>query len=149
MSKFFNKNSLSIIILLVSILCFYSCERLIGPDEDKSGSSTTTLMQSVVLPPGYDAIVFDGMDAGTVVDEVYSYNSAGPVMVWGTNPGPYVTESNGTITPTVNAAIIFDSSNPTGLDLDLGSPNESFGGPGVGDGGTDPGSLNNLHLMKS
>jgi hypothetical protein len=31
--------------------------------------------------------------------------------------------------------IIFDSSNPTGEDPDLGSPNETCGGPGVGVGG--------------
>ena len=30
---------------------------------------------------------------------------------------------------------IFDSSNPTGGDVDLGSPNQDFGGPGIGDGG--------------
>ena len=32
-------------------------------------------------------------------------------------------------------AMIFDSSNPTGGDYDLGTPNEDFGGPGVGTGG--------------
>ena len=31
--------------------------------------------------------------------------------------------------------IAFDSSNPTGGDFDLGTPNETFGGPGVGTGG--------------
>ncbi len=34
-----------------------------------------------------------------------------------------------------NLAMIFDSSNPTGGDRDLGTPNESFGGPGKGSGG--------------
>ncbi|MCO6459234.1 MAG: hypothetical protein J5I93_28325 [Pirellulaceae bacterium] len=32
-------------------------------------------------------------------------------------------------------AMIFDSSRPTGGDPDLGTPNQSFGGPGVGTGG--------------
>ena len=32
-------------------------------------------------------------------------------------------------------AMIFNSSMPTGGDLDLGSPNQAFGGPGVGSGG--------------
>ena len=32
-------------------------------------------------------------------------------------------------------AMIFDSSNPTGGDVDLGTPNQDFGGPGVGAGG--------------
>ncbi len=31
--------------------------------------------------------------------------------------------------------MIFDSSNPTGGDADLGTPNETFGGPGIGSGG--------------
>ncbi len=31
--------------------------------------------------------------------------------------------------------IAFDSSNPPGLDYDLGTPNASFGGPGIGQGG--------------
>jgi len=35
-----------------------------------------------------------------------------------------------------NSVIIFDTENPTGGDDDLGTPNESCGGPGVGVGGT-------------
>jgi hypothetical protein len=34
-----------------------------------------------------------------------------------------------------SSAIIFDSSNPTGGDFDLGTPNETCGGPGRGSGG--------------
>jgi len=37
------------------------------------------------------------------------------------------------ITP--GLGIAFDSANPTGGDFDLGTPNETFGGPGVGGGG--------------
>ena len=37
--------------------------------------------------------------------------------------------------PPEHPAMIFDSSNPSGGDLDLGAPNETFGGPGVGIGG--------------
>ena len=32
-------------------------------------------------------------------------------------------------------AIVFNSSSPTGGDTDLGTPNEDFGGPGIGSGG--------------
>ena len=45
--------------------------------------------------------------------------------------GMHVTSSN----PTSHPAMIFDSSNPTGGDADLGTPNQDFGGPGVGSGG--------------
>lgn len=35
----------------------------------------------------------------------------------------------------VPTGVIFDSSNPTGGDYDLGTPNQDFGGPGIGVGG--------------
>jgi hypothetical protein len=56
---------------------------------------------------------------------VYSNNGVGPVKVKGTNP-KYSSK---------NAAMIFDSSAPTGGDWDLGTPNQDFGGPGLGNGG--------------
>lgn len=37
--------------------------------------------------------------------------------------------------PNENSAMVFDSSNPTGGDFDIGTPNEIYGGPGRGDGG--------------
>ena len=42
-----------------------------------------------------------------------------------------------TTDPGKHPAMIFDSSNPTGYDWDLGSPNEDFGGPGLGSGGEE------------
>jgi len=43
--------------------------------------------------------------------------------------------------------IIFNSSNPTGGDLDLGTPHQDFGGPGIGVGGANnqPGENNVSH----
>lgn len=38
-------------------------------------------------------------------------------------------------TTAVASPMIFDTSDPSGDDLDLGTPNEDFGGPGVGTGG--------------
>jgi len=37
--------------------------------------------------------------------------------------------------PRNHPSMIFDSGDPTGGDWDLGTPNETFGGPGLGDGG--------------
>ena len=37
--------------------------------------------------------------------------------------------------PVNHPLMIFDSANPTGGDLDLGTPNQDFGGPGIGAGG--------------
>ncbi len=50
-------------------------------------------------------------------------------------------------------AVIFDSSNPTGGDTDLGSPNQAFGGPGIGSGGASGAganmtALNNILIIQ-
>ena len=76
-----------------------------------------------------EVIDFEGFGNGAVVGSVNT--SVGPVGVSGFNPGA----------PAENAAVIFDSNAPNGdpcggdLDTDLGTPNEDFGGPGVGPGG--------------
>jgi len=57
--------------------------------------------------------------AGTIIAEQWSD--------WGV----HITTSN----PTWHPVMIFDSSNPTGNDPDLGTPNQDFGGPGIGNGG--------------
>jgi hypothetical protein len=72
-----------------------------------------------------ESIDFEGVPAGTILEEVSI--PGGKVEVFGLNPS---------FTPNTNAAVVFDSSNPTGGDLDLGTPNEAFAGPGVGAGGT-------------
>ncbi len=63
--------------------------------------------------------------------------------------GVHVTSND----PASHPVMIFDSSNPTGGDSDLGTPNQDFGGPGVGAGGKSgrPGqnsqSLGNLLII--
>jgi len=65
--------------------------------------------------------------AGTIVDRIDLGSDTGSVAVRGRAVTPEGDERN--------RAIVFDSSNPTGGDFDLGTPNETFGGPGVGEGG--------------
>jgi len=74
-----------------------------------------------------EVITFEGLDNGAWLTDVFSDGGAGPIHMMGTNPD----------LPGENAAIVFDSSNPLPAadDYDLGSPNETFGGPGVGEGG--------------
>lgn len=72
----------------------------------------------------------ESLPAGTILDSVSADAGGGdligPIGVHGTLP------SN----PVPNSAVIFDSGMRTGGDSDLGTPNEDFGGPGVGaDGG--------------
>lgn len=75
-----------------------------------------------------DTLDFEGPDAGTILTTLSSSAGAGPVLVTGYNPA---------FGPGVEAAVVFDSSNPTGGDFDLGSPHADFGGPGVGSGGAN------------
>lgn len=69
-----------------------------------------------------DTITFDALATGARPTQVFGELGLGPVGVSGVKPG----------LGTLNAALVFDSSAPTGGDPDLGSPNQSFGGPGVG-----------------
>ncbi|NNL67311.1 MAG: hypothetical protein HKP30_13770, partial [Myxococcales bacterium] len=89
---------------------------------------------------------FEDLAPGTIVSEVFSSapESIGPIGVFGVNP-----QAAG-----LNAAVIFDSAAPNGdpcgggLDLDLGTPNEAFGGPGVGDAGaSNTEALGNLLIV--
>ena len=72
-----------------------------------------------------DALVFNLLPAGTTPTALTGRFGSGPVFVSATNPA----------LGAANAAVVFDSSNPTGDDFDLGTPHESFGGPGVGSAG--------------
>lgn len=80
-----------------------------------------------------EVINFEGFDEGAIVGIVTGSGGSGPILVEGFNPD----------FPTENRAVIFDSSCPpggistdcSGEDIDLGTPNEDFGGPGIGIGG--------------
>jgi hypothetical protein len=63
------------------------------------------------------------LDAGETVTQVTLENGAS-MTVWAENHGSGP-----------DKCIVFDSSHPTGGDVDLGTPNEDFGGPGKGNGG--------------
>lgn len=97
------------VIVLVSCLC-------------SSGTVSAAEADGVIdfdigaLPAGTIVSTIDANASGTPV---------GPILVNGILPSD----------PSTNRAIIFDSDNPTGEDFDLGSPNETFGGPGQGPGG--------------
>ncbi len=63
-------------------------------------------------------IDFEDLDAGEIVNTQIS----GVEIFCNNNNGP-------------DECIVFDSANPTGQDEDLGTPNELYGGPGIGDAG--------------
>jgi len=66
--------------------------------------------------------------AGTILTEVYADSTSGPV-------GPIGITARVWNDATTDYGLIFDSANPPGVDYDLGTPNEDFGGPGIGTGG--------------
>ncbi len=69
-----------------------------------------------------------GLDAGDIVSDPFVEDG---LRIFGRANGAPDDE---------NRAMIFDSADPTGGDLDLGTPNEDFGGPGRGNGG-QPGQV--------
>jgi hypothetical protein len=90
----------------------------------------STQVRGLVRPPralgATEVIDFEGFPAGTILAEVSTTSGSGPVEVRGYNPF---------LGMSANAALIFDSSHPTGGDFDLGTPHMQFGGPGIGAGG--------------
>jgi len=105
----------------------------------------TTLVTTAALLTGWSAaataaeINFEGIAPGTIVEEVS--NGAGATGLKGGTIG--VNGFNPRLTASDNAAVIFDSGNPPGIDYDLGTPNEDFGGPGIDDDG-NPATGGNL-----
>lgn len=70
----------------------------------------------------------EGLPAGTIASELHA-------SVAGARIGPLLVEGSLPSRPDANSTLLFDSAHPTGGDLDLGTPNQTFGGPGIGAGG--------------
>jgi len=88
-------------------------------------------------------IDFDKFQKGDIVSDIGYGVSVEAVRI--------VKKSIGSTAPA--SAMIFDTSNPSGGDFDLGTPNSDFGGPGIGSGGasgspTENGiALNNVLII--
>ena len=76
-------------------------------------------------------IDFEGIPAGTIVEHLS--NGAGAAGLSGGYIG--VRGFNPRLSMNDNAAVVFDSLNPPGIDYDLGTTNSDFGGPGIDDDG--------------
>ena len=98
----------------------------------------------IALPATAGTVLdFEGLEAGTII--------AGDRPDGGTETGNYffgitIEVSNGRGGP--NTAVIFDPSNPTGGDKDLGTPNQTCGGPGRGSGGESGGARRELRISR-
>ena len=88
-----------------------------------------------ITPGQIECITFDngGLSGGNIPSTVITSAGNGPIGVYGYNPG----------FPGTNAAMIFNSSAPTGGDWDLGTPHTDFGGPGIGSGGASGSTYQN------
>lgn len=94
----------------VNVACFNGVQMCFDPSNDG---------QAIVLDWETDGNN-TALPAGTQITNQYA--NLGINITANNNNGP-------------DAAVIFDSSNPTGGDWDLGTPNSDFGGPGLGTGG--------------
>src|SRR6185436_11679950 len=92
------------------------------------GPTTTLGSPTTTLAPCEDNVIdFEDQPAGTNISTTQT-SQGQPVTIKGNNPK----------LPNINSALLYDSSckgGCTGHDFDLGTPNEDFGGPGIGDGG--------------
>ncbi|NER14840.1 hypothetical protein GWK08_15395 [Leptobacterium flavescens] len=121
------------LLLMVSLLALFSCEpdtissELAANTDKGSGLSFRYDLQQE-FPVIHTAIIdFENFNAGDIVSVIELPSPFQNANAFGNNPD--LGENN--------TAMVFDSSNPTGDDFDLGTPNEAFGGPGRGDGGTE------------
>jgi hypothetical protein len=113
----------------------YELELVVSDAEGNQSLPDSVLIEALATGSGVSepyVLDFEGLPTGTFLSQVYGKNSAGdsasvPVQVRG------LKQHYGS---SVNAAVVFDSSNPTGSDFDLGTPNEQFGGPGRGANGS-------------
>ncbi|MEE9190534.1 MAG: SdrD B-like domain-containing protein, partial [Candidatus Neomarinimicrobiota bacterium] len=145
------------ILFGISLIAFYGCDKLLGPDpRDSTQNDEVSTGNQLLLAVDSDAasitgpslllvngdkytIDFEEFQTGEVVDEI-NLGSAGIVGVHGSH----------STSGTENVAIVFNSSVPSGLDFDLGSPNEVAvpSGPGVGAGGESGPFINDIALGK-
>ncbi|WP_282041287.1 hypothetical protein [Winogradskyella flava] len=112
---------------LLALLCFvFSCET----DPDVSPEVEQQIFYAYVTTAQFSTtesfiIDFEQFNPGDIVSEISITDPFENAQVAGITMA----------FPNSNAAMIFDSSNPTGGDYDIGTPNESYGGPGIGNGG--------------
>lgn len=126
-------------LAFITALILWSCQST-DPDEDaKLTTNNTELPFTEAVTITFDD-PRDDFKAGDIVYKVKPEGCGGKIYIYGQNPE----------FRWWNAAMIFDSSNPSGEDLDLGTPNEAYGGPGVSRDGpqeSNQEALNNILII--
>ncbi|WP_224491552.1 hypothetical protein [Robertkochia flava] len=107
------------LIGVILVLALFSCQNDLMEDQKLLETNSMLTVKEAVV------ITFDepseGYMAGDIISSTMPDGCGGEVRIYAENP-----EAN----PGVNAAMIFDSNAPTGGDIDLGTPNIQYGGPG-------------------
>ncbi|WP_299361944.1 hypothetical protein [Winogradskyella sp.] len=116
------KNSL--LLLLILLCSLFACETDSDSEFEVQPTFAYNTNQQILTTESF-VIDFEGFNSGDIVSEITITDPFENVQVEGITMA----------FPNSNAAMIFDSSNPTGGDFDIGTPNEMYGGPGIGDGG--------------
>ena len=112
------------LLLAVTSLVFIGTHAAPGGNGNGNGNNNSAI-----------EIDFSGIAPGTIVGSLITGfgivgDLDGSIGVNGFNPSL----SNSDLclaAPPCNAAVVFDSANPPGIDFDLGTPNECVGGPGI------------------
>jgi RHS repeat-associated protein len=115
----------------------YSVTVTVADDDGATTVRTLTVVVSPVSTPDawLPILNFDRDGYGNVIPK-------GTIVAeqWA-NWGVHISSPNSNHPP-----MIFSSTNPTGDDFDLGSPNAAFGGPGIGSGGASGATENRFDL---
>ena len=112
----------SLLLLAGFALVFSACTSdSLDPSSENAVNLQGSMTSDMVI------IDFEEFNVGDIVSETSPQGCDGTIGVFALNPHPSV--------PDTNAAMVFDSSNPTGGDFDLGTPNSFYGGPGISEDG--------------
>ncbi|MEO1032687.1 MAG: hypothetical protein AAFX55_14840 [Bacteroidota bacterium] len=111
-------------LLMLAIVLLFACESEMDSEPEAQPSFAYNTNQQFLVTESF-VIDFEAFNAGDIVSEIFIVDPFENAQVSGITMA----------FPNSNAAMIFDSSNPTGGDFDIGTPNEMYGGPGVGNGG--------------
>lgn len=121
------------LLLAGILLLFTACNE--EPYEGKNLQGNTNLQAGI--PDDAQIIDFEEFAPGDIISTINPGDCIGSIELFSVNPD----------FPDSNAAMAFDSSNPTGGDVDLGTPNDSFGGPGISAEGPQPSNDTELGIV--
>lgn len=112
------------LLFLAILFSLFACETEVDSQFEAQPSFAYDTSQQFLTTESF-IIDFEDFSPGDIVSEIFIMDPFENAEVVGVTMA----------FPDSNAAMIFDSSNPTGGDFDIGTPNEMYGGPGIGDGG--------------